>query len=78
MIGTKPDAERTLKSIEEIRSNVVKIKTQAERLVGDNQEILFVNNYDWLSKLSLVIFFVILVNISLLMNLSKKTLSQKD
>jgi len=57
MIGDpKPDAERTLKTIEEIDNNVVKLKSQAEKLVSNNKEILFVNNRDWLGKLGLIDF----------------------
>lgn len=57
MIGDpKPDAERTLKTIDEIDNNVAKLKKQAEKLVSENEEILFVNNRDWLGKLGLIEF----------------------
>ncbi len=56
MIGDpKPDAERTLKSVEEIDKNVNKIKHQAEKIIT-GEEITFVNNRDWLGKLGLIEF----------------------
>lgn len=56
MIGDpKPDTERTLSSAEEVAERVVKLKAQAERLLG-GQSIRFVNNYDWLGALSLIPF----------------------
>jgi tyrosyl-tRNA synthetase len=56
MIGDpKPDVERTLSLPEEVSARVLKLKTQAERLLG-GKEITFVNNYDWLSKLDLITF----------------------
>lgn len=56
MIGDpKPDAERQLKSLEEVDKNVRKIKAQAERFFADS-EIEFVNNYDWFKDLPLLDF----------------------
>ena len=56
MIGDpKPDAERTLTSLEEITYRVTKLKTQAQLILG-GEEILFVNNYDWLSNIDLITF----------------------
>lgn len=56
MIGDpKPDVERTLSSSEEVAGRVSKLKAQAEQLLG-GQEIVFVNNYDWLSKIDLITF----------------------
>ncbi len=56
MIGDpKPDVERTLSTQEEVAGRVAKLKTQAQRLLGGS-EILFVNNYDWLSKIDLITF----------------------
>ncbi len=56
MIGDpKPDVERTLSLPEEVTLRVGKLKAQAERLLGGN-EIIFVNNYDWLSKINLITF----------------------
>ncbi|MCA9363324.1 tyrosine--tRNA ligase [Candidatus Kaiserbacteria bacterium] len=55
MVGDpKPDAERQLRTIEEVSVNVEKIKTQAENFFGE--EVEFVNNYDWLGKLNLIDF----------------------
>lgn len=51
----KPDAERTLSSQEEVAIRVEKLKNQAKRLLKD-ENIEFVNNYDWLSSLSLLGF----------------------
>jgi tyrosyl-tRNA synthetase len=51
MIGDpKPDVERTLAEADVVAQRVSKLKAQAERL------ILFVNNYDWLSKIDLITF----------------------
>jgi len=56
MIGDpKPDVERTLSTQEEVAGRVTKLKAQAQRLLGGS-EILFVNNYDWLSKIDLITF----------------------
>lgn len=51
----KPDAERTLSPQEEVALRVEKLKAQAQRLLKD-ESIEFVNNYDWLSSLSLLGF----------------------
>ncbi len=56
MIGDpKPDAERVLSSREEVGQRVEKIKIQAENFFGADN-ITFVDNYDWLSQLSLIDF----------------------
>lgn len=56
MIGDpKPDVERSLVEQEVVASRASKIKAQAERLLGAH-ELLFVNNYDWLSKIDLITF----------------------
>ncbi len=56
MIGDpKPDVERTLSLPEEVIARVQKLKAQAEKLLG-GKEIVFVNNYDWLSKIDLITF----------------------
>ncbi len=56
MIGDpKPDVERTLGDPEEIKARADKLKSQAMRLL-DSQEVTFVNNYDWLSKLDMISF----------------------
>ncbi|GEK28828.1 tyrosine--tRNA ligase [Furfurilactobacillus siliginis] len=48
-------AERTLQSMEQVQHNQEALKTQLVRLFGEDQFRL-VNNYDWLSKLSLLDF----------------------
>jgi tyrosyl-tRNA synthetase len=56
MIGDpKPDVERPLTPPEEVAARVVKLQAQAKRLLGGNN-IEFVNNHDWLSKLPLIDF----------------------
>lgn len=56
MIGDpKPDAERELKELSAVQANADKISAQAKRLLN-LQDITFVNNYDWLSKVSLLDF----------------------
>ena len=55
MIGDpKPDVERALTPPEEVAARVVKLRTQAERIMGG--EVVFVNNYDWLGPLDLIGF----------------------
>lgn len=57
MIGDpKPDAERTLTDATVVDTNVVMIKSQAERLIGGEHSIEFVNNADWLLQQNLVTF----------------------
>lgn len=56
MIGDpKPDVERSLVAPEIITERVVKLKAQAEHLIG-GASITFVNNYDWLAKIDLITF----------------------
>jgi tyrosyl-tRNA synthetase len=56
MIGDpKPDVERPLTPPEEVAARVVKLQTQAKRLLG-GENVEFVNNHDWLSKLGLIEF----------------------
>lgn len=56
MIGDpKPDAERELKALEAVQENAGKISEQAKRLLNLS-DITFVNNYDWLSKVSMLDF----------------------
>ncbi|QQG37661.1 MAG: tyrosine--tRNA ligase [Candidatus Kaiserbacteria bacterium] len=56
MIGDpKPDVERPLLSIEEIRARSAKLQAQAKRLLG-GIEIQLVNNYDWLGSQELIPF----------------------
>ena len=55
MIGDpKPDVERTLSTPEEVAARVKKISAQAKRLLGE--DVLFVNNHDWLGSLKLIDF----------------------
>lgn len=51
----KPDKERTLSSQVEVAMRVEKIKKQAETILGAGS-ITFINNYEWLSSLSLLEF----------------------
>ena len=51
----KPDKERTLSSQVEVAMRVEKIKRQAETILGAGS-ITFIDNYDWLSSLSLLEF----------------------
>ncbi len=56
MIGDpKPDAERVLKDRELVNENVAKIKHQAKNFFGEDN-IVFVDNYDWLSEIKLIDF----------------------
>ncbi len=56
MIGDpKPDVERPLSSPELVAERVLKLKAQAQKLLG-GEEITFVNNYDWLGSVSLLTF----------------------
>lgn len=55
MIGDpKPDVERPLSTPEEVAARVEKLSAQAKRLLGD--EVMFVNNHDWLGSLKLIDF----------------------
>jgi tyrosyl-tRNA synthetase len=57
MIGDpKPDSERELKSLEQVVLNVAGIKAQAENFFSRDNDIEFVNNYDWLSEIKLIDF----------------------
>ncbi len=56
MIGDpKPDAERVLNTREAVNDNVVKLKHQARSFFGEDN-ISFVDNYDWLGSLGLITF----------------------
>lgn len=56
MIGDpKPDKERTLSTLDEVQERVSKIKKQAETILGP-ESITFIDNYQWLSSLSLLEF----------------------
>lgn len=55
MIGDpKPDVERPLTPPEEVAMRVEKLSAQAKQLLGG--EVIFVNNYTWLSELTLIDF----------------------
>lgn len=58
MIGDpRPTTERSLLSLEQVKHNVEAIKQQVSRFVDfSDGKALLVNNYDWLSKLSLLQF----------------------
>ena len=57
MIGDpKPDVERNLSDPEIVKQNVAKIKQQAEKIIGGDKNIEFVNNADWLLEQSLITF----------------------
>lgn len=56
MIGDpKPDKERPLAESDEVKERVLKIKKQAETILG-GQPIEFVNNFDWLGTVGLLTF----------------------
>ena len=48
--------ERKLQTMEKIHDNAEKLKAQFTHLFGDDENITFVNNFDWLSKISLLDF----------------------
>ena len=59
--------ERNLLSSDDIAHNVECIKSQLKQIVdfsGDSATL--VNNYDWISKINIIEYFVILVRTSLL------------
>ncbi|EGS33511.1 tyrosine--tRNA ligase [Megasphaera sp. UPII 135-E] len=49
-------SERQLQTMEKVRSNAEKLRKQFTHLFGDDVDILFVNNNDWLSKIDLLSF----------------------
>ncbi len=51
----KPDSERTLLDDETIEKNISAIKAQVEQLLNRN-DLIVVNNYDWLKELKLIDF----------------------
>lgn len=48
--------ERVLQSMEKVQHNVECLTRQLTKLFGGEENITFVNNYDWLSKMSLLDF----------------------
>lgn len=51
----KPDAERQLADLGEVEERVIKLKSQAEKILGV-AGVEFINNYEWLAKLDLLSF----------------------
>lgn len=49
-------SERQLQTMEKVQHNVDALTRQMKRLFGGDSNITFVNNYDWLSKISLLDF----------------------
>lgn len=49
-------SERKLQTMEQVNHNVEALTKQMKHLFGDDENITFVNNYDWLSKISLLDF----------------------
>ncbi len=48
--------ERTLLSTEQLEHNLAGIRAEVERILGDADDVVVVNNADWLTKLNLVEF----------------------
>lgn len=48
--------ERTLQSAEQVRHNAESLTAQMKKLFGDDGSFQMVNNYDWLSKITLLDF----------------------
>jgi len=49
-------SERQLQTMETVQANVKSLTQQMQKLFGGSSNISFVNNYDWLSKISLLDF----------------------
>ncbi|RLK63332.1 tyrosine--tRNA ligase [Atopobacter sp. AH10] len=49
-------SERQLQTMEVVKHNVKCLTEQMQKLFGDSAQVTFVNNYDWLSKISLLDF----------------------
>ena len=49
-------SERVLQSMEQVEHNAQCLMAQMKKLFGDDGDFSFVNNYDWLSKISLLDF----------------------
>jgi tyrosyl-tRNA synthetase len=57
MIGDpRPTSERSLASLEEISKNVLSIKKQIEQILNEDERVIVVNNYDWLSEFNVLTF----------------------
>lgn len=48
--------ERVLQTMEAVQHNVDSLSNQMKKLFGKDAEVTMVNNYDWLSELSLLDF----------------------
>lgn len=48
--------ERQLQTMEKVQHNVAALSKQMKRLFGGDSDVTMVNNYDWLSKISLLDF----------------------
>lgn len=49
-------SERKLQSVEQVNENVNALEKQIKKLFSNDKKITFLNNYDWLSKISLLDF----------------------
>ena len=49
-------SERQLQTMEKVQKNVQALTKQMKKLFGTDSDVHFVNNYDWLSKISLLDF----------------------
>lgn len=50
------NSERQLQTMEKVQKNVEALSNQMRKLFGKDANVTFVNNYDWLSKISLLDF----------------------
>ena len=50
------NSERTLQTMETVKHNVASLSEQMTRLFGEEKNITMVNNYEWLSQLSILDF----------------------
>lgn len=64
-------AERNLLSFDEVLINSNNLKVQLENLLGDNSEVSFFNNIDWVGNISLIDFlrdYGKLINVNYMLN----------
>ncbi|MGX7200551.1 tyrosine--tRNA ligase [Enterococcus nangangensis] len=50
------NSERTLQTMEDVNRNAASLTSQMKKLFGKDANVTMVNNYDWLSKISLLDF----------------------
>ena len=50
------NSERTLQTMEQVQHNVASLTKQMKHLFGNDENITMVNNYDWLSQISILEF----------------------